>query len=435
MASTNSYVKYSTGLNNKNPKPVWKTKPKIAQEDILFKEIKKQEPKDSWVSDEKQQWVIKDSKKLQDAWSGLSSTEVIEKNISAEFETLSVKPLPDKRIQSKWEISKDLSSTVVCDANIKKTNETTFAKSNSMAELRPVRENPIVWVTSNREECNYLIRKHFLQVVPEIKFIALDIEGNIGRKMDQLAPSTIQIASFKTCIIIQLYRMINQELIQASLKSQLHGSNVQLREPKAHLHAFPIPEALSELLQNKDICKIGFGIFADKQLLEDHYSNVGLVNFFDFGNLAETLKIPTSLGKFANLFSLERIYAKKETDNKYKIWRDHAKRNWDKKTLTSEEVFYASSDVFSILSAFRGFVRKENSSICPFQSKKSNSLFDIILRPAVEEERVGIENLQSDDGFSDPDNMRGSGFSGQNSDDDNNIDDLEAFQSGKLSFD
>ena len=377
---------------------------------------------DSWMRKDTKikDWITLDAKKTKDAWSGTCE------QMAFELDNLSLDPtiLPhNKRVQNHWHVkSRDKGgelgkATEPMDVLPKNPNP----KVGNMAEPKPVRYHPTVWVTHDRAECDYLIKKYFLSD-QNLRFIALDMEGNTIRTVDRLAPSTVQISTFKVCIIIQLYRMISKELSQLTLKLNQSGSSLKDCSP------IGIPNALAELLGSTRISKIGFGTTMDKKLLEDHYSGAKVQNHFDMGDMAEALAIPTSLGMFSLLFAKEKIYAEKHNKNKFKVWKEHEKRHWDRKTLTPDEIYYASRDVFGVLTALRGFVRGENPSIFTHPVNKSKSVFDIILLPEVEEECVGIETLQPDGRYSYSDNSDHS----QGSDDD--LDPLEAFQRGRVSF-
>ncbi len=261
----------------------------------------------------------------------------------------------------------------------------------------PKLTHPTIYVTCNREECNYLIR----QLFDTSKHVSVDIEGTLRRLAHPNAPSVVQFSSSTTCLIIQLYRMLSLELKRCALPRNPMADFTEIRQRT--LKTIELPSELLKLLYSSSTVKIGFGVHQDMRLLALHYALEfhKISALLDISETISPLGLPTSLAGLSELLCPGSIYGKKESD-RYNSWRNHKGRDWDKEELTKAELVYASADVFAIFALLSNLLVKE---INVLQNAGAGSVFDFVLLPDISEERVGLETLNDSDSLYEDDDL------------------------------
>lgn len=205
------------------------------------------------------------------------------------------------------------------------------------SELSPVRHNPPVYVCRDYRE-SLLCCSLLLDDFPTS--ISFDTETTVMRKVNFGAPSVIQLASPKLCIIVQIYDILTRS----------NHSKICLEE---------FPPILEWILTTPYIIKYGCAATGDVQNLLKYY-DISCASVLDTQFLSKGLLLPISLAGFAKKFS-HTVYHEKETSKK-KSWKAHKMRKWEG-MIKKDDIDYASKDVFAMLSAMRSFIRNPHSDI------------------------------------------------------------------------
>lgn len=235
--------------------------------------------------------------------------------------------------------------------------------------------NPPVYVISDivgtELACQWLLSER-------PKYISFDTETSVTRYHFRNAPSTIQLATWDACFIIQIFRICFQKYTYVVPKDYLDKyvfestdisftckeAKVQCKdaflESLIRQGVVLFPPALRLVLEDPKIIKIGLNSVHDAQVLNQHY-RINCRGVLDIQHLLRTFDLPMALSKFAKTYA-DPVYHDK-TDSRKQAWKDHKKRYWDRNYLTEEEVQYGSKDVFAVLSAWKNFLSSENPSL------------------------------------------------------------------------
>lgn len=207
------------------------------------------------------------------------------------------------------------------------------------------------------------------------KLISFDTETSVTRFQFRFAPSTIQLATWDACYIIQIFRITFQKFVYEVQRDTSTTSASYLIEQDGEGNYFcnnskyesyilqglkMFPPTLRKILEAPEIIKVGINSINDSILLNQNY-RINCRGIFDLQRFTMPLELPIALAKFARTFA-DPIYHDKVLCKK-KAWADHKSRYWDRAVLSDEEVLYGSKDVFAVLSALRNFFRQKNRTL------------------------------------------------------------------------